>query len=129
MAMTALAPLPTDLTGRLLDLIPMGRAHAVPARVLARRLGTSERRVRALVSELRRRGYPIASTPHEPAGFYWPASREEAEECSTHLWSRVREQAAVARDFDRAAEARFRIPADLEQRFVQLRLELEREAS
>lgn len=32
-----------------------------------------------------------------------PADRSEAEECSRHLWSRVREIAEVARAFDRAA--------------------------
>lgn len=81
-----------------------GRDNAITARFISRVVSTSERTVRQIISDLRRRGYPIGSSPNPPSGFYLPATRAEAEECSAHLWSRVRNQAEVARAFDQAAE-------------------------
>lgn len=97
------------LAGRPLDAQVLAtirrapRAQPITAVEVAVLVGTSERYVRRAVSALRRDGYPIGSTPHGDAGFYWPATLPEAEECSRHLWSRVREIAEVARAFDAAA--------------------------
>lgn len=51
----------------------------------------------------RRIGEILHIDQRSPWGFYLPANRSEAEECSRHLWSRVREIAEVARAFDEAA--------------------------
>jgi len=94
-----------DLGTRILKLLHhyRGRENAVTARFIASVVGTNERTVRQVISDLRRLGHPIASTPNPPWGFYMPADRSEAEECSRHLWSRAREIAEVARAFDHAA--------------------------
>ncbi|MGH2627986.1 MAG: HTH domain-containing protein [Anaerolineales bacterium] len=105
--MTAVAASP--LVGRPLSQLVLrivrshARDHAITAGELAHWTQSSERAVRKTVADLRRDGYPIASTPHEGGGFYWPRTLADAEECSRHLWSRVRQIADVARAFDTAA--------------------------
>lgn len=79
-----------------------GRDKAITASHLAAVTRLSNRTVRAVVAELRRQGYPIASAVNPPYGYYLPASLEEARECQAQLWSRVGEVAATARAFDRA---------------------------
>lgn len=98
--------LSTHLNHHILSLLRehRGRGNAITAKELGELLHFSERTVRQAVSDLRKRGHPIASAPNPPWGFYLPANRGEAEECSRHLWSRVREIAEVARAFDQAAE-------------------------
>lgn len=92
------------LSVRCLLLKRIGRDSAITSRRMAEILRCPERAVRQAVSELRLQGHPIASSPTKPEGYYWPRDREEAEECSRTLWSRVRAQAEVARAYDRAAE-------------------------
>lgn len=81
-----------------------GRDSAITAKHLARMLGTNERTIRQLVADLRAEGKLIASTVYEPCGFFVPATRAEADECSRHLWSRVRKIAEIARQFDQSAQ-------------------------
>lgn len=86
-----------------LQATALGRGRAVNSGVLARRLGVSQRTLRAVVNELRNEGKPVGSAVEAPAGYYVPETREEAQACSTHLWARVREIAKAARAFDQAA--------------------------
>lgn len=79
-----------------------GRNRALPASHLAAVTGLSRRTVRAVIAELRRQGYPIASAVSQPYGFYVPATPEEAEECQAQLYSRIRELGITARALDRA---------------------------
>jgi biotin operon repressor len=79
-----------------------GRSHAVTATHLAAVTRLSTRSVRAVVAELRRQGYPIASAVQPPYGFYVPATPEEAQECQAQLYSRIRELGITARALDRA---------------------------
>ena len=79
-----------------------GRNRAVTASHLAAVTRLSTRSVRAVVAELRRQGYPIASAVQPPYGFYVPATPEEAQECQAQLYSRIRELGITARALDRA---------------------------
>jgi len=79
-----------------------GRSRAVTATHLAAVTGLSRRTVRAVIAELRRQGYPIASAVSQPYGFYVPATPEEAQECQAQLYSRIRELGITARALDRA---------------------------
>jgi biotin operon repressor len=79
-----------------------GRNRAVTASYLAAVTRLSSRTVRAVVADLRRQGYPIASAVHRPYGFYVPATPEEAQECQAQLYSRIRELGITARALDRA---------------------------
>jgi biotin operon repressor len=92
-----------ELVWRELQASARGRGRAVSAVVLGARLGISQRVLRAAVNELRNLGKPVGSAVEAPAGYYVPETREEALECSAHLWARVREIARVARAFDQAA--------------------------
>lgn len=93
-----------DLHRRVLAAISeaRGRNRALPASHLAAVTGLSRRTVRAVIAELRRQGYPIASAVSQPYGFYVPATPEEAEECQAQLYSRIRELGITARALDRA---------------------------
>ena len=82
-----------------------GRVRAITADNLAKKVGVPERAVRRCITSLRLQGELIASSVEVPAGYYVPETRAEARVCSAHLWSRVREIAAVARAFDQAASA------------------------
>lgn len=79
-----------------------GREFAITAKQLGSIIGMSEREVRAEVSNLRRRGYPIASATRPPYGFFVPVSVEEARECQAQLYSRMREIGITARALDHA---------------------------
>ncbi len=93
-----------DLHRRVLAAISeaRGRNRALPASHLAAVTGLSRRTVRAVIAELRRQGYPIASAVSQPYGFYVPATPEEAQECQAQLYSRIRELGITARALDRA---------------------------
>lgn len=88
---------------RYLRLHARGRAQAVSAKRLALAVGVNERAVREIIHDLREAGRLIASTVEQPAGYYFPGTKAEADICSRHLWARVREIARVARQFDAAA--------------------------
>lgn len=79
-----------------------GREMAITSQRIAKATGTSDRTVRAVVANLRRQGYPIASAVNPPYGFYVPATPAEAQECQAHLYSRIAEIATTARALDRA---------------------------
>jgi len=78
------------------------------------RLAYSERKVRRIVRAVRREKDPrhvIGSLPEgrdgARRGYFVCRSLAEAKRVSAHLWSRVREQAETARDFDEAAARAF----------------------
>lgn len=79
-----------------------GREMAITSQRIAKATGTSDRTVRAVVANLRRQGYPIASAVRPPHGYFIPATPEEAEECQAQLYSRIRETAITARALGRA---------------------------
>ncbi|HHV61118.1 MAG TPA: hypothetical protein GXX51_00530 [Firmicutes bacterium] len=79
-----------------------GRDKALTSKQLSRLTGMSEREVRAVIAELRRDNYPIASAVHPPYGFFLPEGIDEARECQAHLYSRMRELGITARALDRA---------------------------
>jgi hypothetical protein len=92
-----------------------GRAHARNAVDIASVVESTERAVRAAVHDLRATGVPIASSVEPPSGFYVPATRDEADACSGHLWARVKEIAEVARRFDAATALMGLRPGNLKQ--------------
>jgi|GEM_PF-6173010 len=79
-----------------------GRNSAITARQLASITSINEREVRSEVATLRRKGYPIASSTGKPYGYYLPAGANEARECQSQLYSRMREIGITARALDQA---------------------------
>lgn len=55
----------------------VGIQSAIKVPLLAKIVGCSQRKVRAAVSNLRDRGYPICASIGIPAGYFWPASKRE----------------------------------------------------
>jgi hypothetical protein len=107
----------TALAERLTEILPEGRANAIPARALARRLGVDTRTLQQLVVEAIERGVLIGSASSEPFGYFLIASESDLEAGTAHLraralsclhrWSRVRklarerfEEPVVARLFE-----------------------------
>ena len=67
-----------------------GRASAISAGELASRTGLSDRTVRKIVKTLiEDHGYPIASSPHPPAGYFVPAELPEILEALDSLKGRA----------------------------------------
>jgi hypothetical protein len=91
-----------------LEVLPLGRDNALTAKEIGGlmmqhlRYTPSERVVRQIASDLRRRGRLIASSPTPPYGFYRPADLAEAEECREQLARRLREVRRTVAAYDRA---------------------------
>lgn len=81
-----------------------GVEQAVTSKALARLIGLGEREIRAVIAELRRDGYPIASRTRRPFGYFIPESPGEARECEAQLRSRIQEIEVTANAFRRACE-------------------------
>lgn len=94
----------TDKHTAVLQLIfrCKGRQRAISAKQLSRLTGLSDREVRAVVADLRREEYPIASAVNKPYGFFIPETLDEARECQSHIYARMREIGITARALDRA---------------------------
>jgi biotin operon repressor len=86
---------------------------------LATRVDVSARKVRTLISQLRRRGYPICGTPE--SGYFYPATRAEAEDTLAFLNARLRSTQEMRDGVREGLDMQFG-PADenLEQMELQL---------
>lgn len=67
-----------SITEKLVELIPTGRANAIPMRDLATLLNISQRAVRVIVQRARELGSPICSEWENRGGYYFPADEREA---------------------------------------------------
>lgn len=65
----------------------IGRGNGISVKVLAQQLGTPERNVRTLVSDLRNEGNAICGTPKD--GYYIAATAEELEQTCSFLHNRA----------------------------------------
>lgn len=95
----------SDRTQAVLELIRtscQGHRNAMTARSLSRITGVTEREVRDIVANLRRKGHLIASAVNPPYGFYIPENMGEAKACQRHLRSRITQLKATAKAFDAA---------------------------
>lgn len=59
---------------KIVDILPKGEKNAIPAAMLAKQVGVSQRRLRELVTEERKNGGVILSSIK---GYFIPESREE----------------------------------------------------
>lgn len=90
-----------------LKAVAKGRERALTAKQLSRIFRTTEREIRETISRLRDEGHLIASTVKPPYGFFVPCNKEEVDETSRQLWSRVGQIAKTARAFDAAANSAY----------------------
>jgi len=74
------------------------------------------RTVRKAIEELRFEGYPILSTPHEPGGYYYPATRSEYFEWKDREMAKAKKQIAKLRPVGFGVYKYFR-PHILQQMF------------
>lgn len=85
-----------------------GNAQSITGPEIARHFGfTNDRLIRAAFAELTARGNMIASSVHEPMGFYLIETPEEAEIYAATLKSRAIKTLKRLRDFNHAAIRRF----------------------
>ncbi len=98
-----LSPEAKDLYERLF----VGWEAPLPAKVLARVERISERRVGALVAELRKAGYLVGSTCGPDAGYFRIHNEEDMRRGLGHIIARASQSLAVVRAVQRTAEARF----------------------
>ena len=90
-----------------------GREKAITAahltEVMVQKVGCflSERKIREAINALRLAGNPIASSVHNPMGYFFPVTETEARETLRHFHSRVREICAVTRGVERGLLAQF----------------------
>lgn len=94
-----------------------GASLAKALTALARESGLDlrydERKVREIIQSVRRERDPrhvIGSSTEPPFGYFVCQTLDEAERCAQQYWSRVREQAETARDFETAAFLAFGLP-------------------
>jgi hypothetical protein len=98
------------LADRLAEVLPEGRANAIGARALARRLGVDTRTLQQLVVEAIERGVLVGSTSVEPAGYFLITDERDLELGIAHLRSRALACLARWAKVRRAARARFDEP-------------------
>jgi biotin operon repressor len=91
----------------LLGLLANGQGaeNALTVKQIAERLEVSERKVRTLVTHLRRLGHPICATPD--TGYFLPRSRAEAEHTLAFLGQRVQSTLEVKNGIERGLERTF----------------------
>lgn len=71
----------TDRKPQLIyNLLPAGKANAVPAKELCASLGLDDRRLRICITRERENGAPIISTFSGRGGYYRPADQKELDE-------------------------------------------------
>lgn len=101
----------------------IGRANAINARTIAQRLGWhgeyDDRRVRMIIRTLIiEDGKTIGASDHDPRGYWWIDTEQEARAYLANLKSRNLGIWERYKSFSRAAYARFGIPVE------QLRLDI-----
>ena len=79
-----------------------GRSNAVTSKWLSRNFFITDRCVRDIVHDLRKEGYPIASAVHKPYGFFIPETREEVNECTAQIKSRIREMSSMCQALEKS---------------------------
>ena len=87
-----------------LRLNAYGRENAIGKGSLSFTCGISERNIRHVINELIDEGYPVCSAVHEPAGYYLPRDRDEAQEAINTLTSYARELETRKRHLERNVE-------------------------
>jgi hypothetical protein len=102
----------------------VGRANAINARDIAQQIGWGgkydDRRVRMIIRELIiGQRETIGASDHEPRGYWWIATEQEARDYLANLKSRNLGIWKRYKSFSYAAFARFKIPIE------QLRLDLD----
>ena len=80
---------------KLTELIPTGRANAIPMKDLATLMNISERAVRVIVQRAREHGSPICSEWENKGGYYFPADVDEARTYLRQQKSRIRSARAA----------------------------------
>lgn len=80
---------------KLTELIPTGRANAIPMKDLATLLNISPRAVRIIVQRARELGSPICSEWENRGGYYFPADVFEARTYLCQQKSRIRSARAA----------------------------------
>jgi len=94
---------------RVLELIPVGRAHAIQARRLAQLVGHHERKSRAIINHLVVvHGLPIGSSP-EPgsAGYFVIADEEDLSVATRSIKPRAIKMCQRARALEKLAQQMF----------------------
>ncbi|GAP11773.1 hypothetical protein BECAL_02966 [Bellilinea caldifistulae] len=90
-----------------------GRRNAIGRNELTamvRRLGqpASERQVREMIKQLRRKGYLICSAPGEDGGYYWADTLEEYQEFrKMEFAAKIADMSETLRAMDQSAERIF----------------------
>lgn len=84
----------TGAMQRVSDYLRKGRKNALPMRMLTRLTGCTEREVRAMIHQERRRGVPILADM--ATGYYLPANREEKDRWLRTMYHRAHEILTVA---------------------------------
>ena len=81
---------------KLTELIPTGKANAIPMKILAELLDVNERTLRQLVQKAREQGAPICSECEgSNSGYYMPADPQEAESYFKQQHSRIKSARAA----------------------------------
>ncbi len=91
----------------LYSLMFVGHEAPLPARILAGMMDVSERRVGALVAELRKAGYLVGSTCGPDAGYFRCHNAEDVRRGMGHIIARASQSLAVVRAVQRTAEREF----------------------
>ena len=88
---------------RVLGELKLGLSQAIPAHLLAKRLGAPERQVRKTIRLLIERRHLILSSVSSPPGYFIGETRKEVEDCLETLQSRLLHDARRKRDIKLAA--------------------------
>ena len=92
-----------DLKRGVVSKLRYGRDCAITGRELAfAHSEPNDRRIRLIICELIRKGWPIASSNRPPLGFYLVQNEVEANEYIETIRNRIKGDATRLRDFRRA---------------------------
>ena len=84
----------------LKDILCYGKQNAVKGSKLAEIMGVrDDRMIRRAIRELIEEGVPVASSVHEPMGFYLANTEEEVGEYTSNLKARIHENQTRLNDF------------------------------
>ena len=93
-----------ELKQQVLEQLRLGRTNAIPAKILASRLGfQNDRQIRYAIRQLISDGIPVASSVVSPVGFFVAETKEEVALYAATIKSRLIEDAYRRRDFLRAS--------------------------